>query len=209
MTKNIQCGAPKDSASDYSKHIELLMITADKVPAGWRRTYAEAMRDLMTRDCAFRSSLVVSGPLIQDGEIGFHVSKVDPCVAGILRKTAARLQGQCQVCGAQARMRVIGLKRRPLCAECYAPRALTAELTRLLQDLKVRAAGKSPTLYSAHDLSPRIRALLPDSCWHQVQSECGANVVRCIASDDLRGMSDWLRAIRDRALALTSATTGG
>jgi hypothetical protein len=196
-------------ASDYSKHIELLMITADQVPVGWRKTYVEAMRVLLTKDCASRSSLVVSGPLIQDGEIGFHVSKDDPCVAGILRKTAARLQAQCQVCGAQARMRVIGLKRRPLCAECYAPRALTAELTRLLQDLKVRAPADSPKLYSAHDLSPRIRALLPDSCWHHVQSECGANVVRCIASDDLRGMSDWLRAIRDRALALTSATTDG
>jgi hypothetical protein len=209
MTENIQCGTPKDCASDYSKYIELLMITADQVPVGWRRTYAEAMRVLLSRDCASRSSLVVSGPLIQDGEIGFHVSKDDPCVAGILRKTAARLQGQCQVCGAPARMRAIGLKRRPLCAECYAPRALTAELTKLLQDLKVRAAGKSPTLYSAHDLSPRIRAMLPDSCWHHVQSECEAKVVRCIASDELRGMSDWLRAIRDRARALTSATTDG
>jgi hypothetical protein len=200
MTTNTQCGAPQASPSNYSKHIRLLMIEADRVPVGWRKAYDDVMRDLLAIDFASRSNLVVSGPFIQDGEISFGVSKDDACVAGILRKTAARLRAQCQVCGAPARMRVNGLKRRPLCAECYAPRALAAELTRLLQDL----AADSRTLYSARELSPRIRALLPESCWHHVQSECGTNVARCVATHDLRGMSDWLRTVRERILPMTT-----
>ncbi len=205
MTTNAQCGTPQASSTNYSKHIRLLMTEADRVPVGWRKTYANAMRDLLTKDCASRSNLRVSGPFIEAGEIAFEVSKDDACVAGILRKTAARLRGQCQVCGAPARMRVNGINRRPLCAECYAPRALAAELTRLLRDL----AADSQTLYSAHELSPRIRALLPASCWHHVQSECGTNIARCLGAHKLRGMSDWLRTVRDRALVMTTVTTDG
>jgi hypothetical protein len=81
-----------------------------------------------------------------------------------------------------------------LCAECYAPRALAAELTRLLQDLTERAAADSWKLYSAHDLSPQIRALLSDSCWHHVRSEFGADVARCLTAHDL---PDWLRAVQE------------
>jgi hypothetical protein len=207
MTTNAQCGTPQASPTNYSKHIRLLMTEADRVPVGWRKTYADAMRDLLTKDCASRSNLRVSGPFIEAGEIAFEVSKDDACVAGILRKTAARLRGQCQVCGAPARMRVNGIKRRPLCSECYAPRALASDLTRLLRDLAEPAAADSRTLYSAHDLSPRIRALLPASCWHHVQSECGIDVTRCLTTHDLRGMSDWLRAVRERVLAMTTAAT--
>lgn len=209
MTTNAQCGTTQASPSDYSKHIRLLMIEADRVPVGWRKTYADAMRDLLTRDCVSRSNLSVSGPYIEAGEIGFEVSKDDACVAGILRKTAARLRGQCQVCGAPARMRVNGINRRPLCAECYAPRALASELTRLLRDLAEPVAADSRTLYSAHDLSPRIRALLPDSCWHHVQSENGNSMARCLAAHELRGMSDWLRTVQERVLGMTTATSDG
>jgi hypothetical protein len=209
MTTNIQCGPPQADPSNYSKHIRLMMIKTERVPVGWRKTYADMMRDLLARDCASRSNLVLSGPFIRDGEISFCVSKDDACVAGILRKSAARLRCQCQVCGAPARMRVIGLKQRPLCAECYAPRALAAELTRLLQDLTQRAAADSRKLISAHDLSPRVRALLPDSSWRHVQSECGTDVTRCLTAHDLRGLSDWLRAVRERVILMTTATTDG
>lgn len=94
MTTNIQCGPLQADPSNYSKHIRLMMIKTERVPVGWRKTYADVLRDLLARDCASRSNLVLSGPSVEAGEISFSVSKDDACVAGILRKTAARLRGQ-------------------------------------------------------------------------------------------------------------------
>lgn len=206
MTTNAQGGTSQASPTNYSKHIRLLMTEAERVPVGWRKTYADAMRDLLSRDCVSRSNLMVSGPFIEAGEIAFEVSNDDACVAGILRKTAARLRGQCQVCSAPARMRVNGLNRRPLCAECYVPNALGFELTMLLRDLDKQSGTTSHSLFSAFDVSPRVRALLPDSCWHDVHDEHGTRVARCVAADELRGLAEWLRLVRERVFAMTTTS---
>jgi len=92
-------------------------------------------------------------------------------------------------------MRLHGFVRRPLCAECEAPRALRRQLKRLLKKLAVKTPTKA--VFGEHELSPLLRTLIPDSAWHDMPGERGRASARCVTTDELRGMSAQFLHVHD------------
>jgi hypothetical protein len=135
--------------------------------------------------CAQRADLRVTGPWVSCGAISFSLSRSDRCVDGLVRRTAAQLQARCMLCGRLGQLRVLGLKSRVLCAECYAPRALEHDVDRLLADRHDRSALHA-ILFEA-DLPERPRAFVQPGTWRE-HLDARGHVVRYVLRDDLR---DW------------------
>ena len=171
------------AATLFDSSIEILMEATARMPSGWQDTYSQAIGALRAMSCHGRRDLFIAGPDIENGEIEFEVSRDDSCVQGLLRKTAARLRVQCQLCGRPGKMRLHGFVRRPLCAKCEAPRALQRQLKRLLRKLAVKTPTKA--VFGEHELSPLLRTLIPNSAWDDLPDVRGRATARYVATEDL------------------------
>lgn len=180
----------------FARSIMALRDRSKSIPPGWRPKFDKAVRRLQGMDCEQRADLRVSGPWVTNGAISFSLSRADPCVAGVVRRTAAQLQARCELCGRPGRMRVFGIKTRVLCAECYAPRGLERDVNRLLDD--GRARPNSPPILFEADLPQRVRALVQPGTWHQHRDARGY-VVRYLLREDCRDWQDLVVSITERS----------
>lgn len=164
----------------------LTVLRRSSVPAGWRPVFDDAVRRLQGMDCPQRSDLRVTGPWIDNGQLAFSLSRVDRCVDGLVRRTAAQLQARCELCGRSGRMRLLGIRSRVLCAECFAPRALEQDINRLLDE----GRAQEPIVFEA-DVPPRIRAVVRPDSWREHRDAHG-HLVRYLLREDLRGWPNLL-----------------
>jgi hypothetical protein len=188
---------------NFREAVQRLVDITSSLPPGWQQVYGEAMKRLKQLDAPHRTDMFIHGPLEDGGKIRFELSRTDAAVEGLLRKASARLNATCWICAGQAKRRRLGLRMMPLCAGCYAPRALRSELTRLLRELAVKPATEQRQIHAAQDLSPRIRALIPPEKWRRLRSERGNEAVRFLTEDDLKGFSGSLEALRDHLALIT------
>lgn len=184
----------------FARSVRALQDRSKAIPAAWRPMFNHAVRRLQGMDCEQRADLRVSGPWVSDGSITFSLSRADRCVEGVVRRTAAQLQERCELCGRPGRMRVLGIKSRVLCADCYAPRALERDVNRLLADDPVRSDLQS-VLFEA-DLSARIRAFAQAGAWREYRDAQG-NAFQYLLREDLRG---WPARL-SHAIARSGGTT--
>lgn len=201
----VKFGPPDYEAEsmNFLERAQRLFDIAPSLPPGWQRVYGAAMKGLQDLDAPHRTNLVVHGPIEDGGTVRFELSRPDAAVEGLLRKTSARLNATCWICAGQAKRRRLGLKLMPLCAGCYAPRALRSELTRLLRELTAKPSTDQRQIYAAQDLSSRVRALIPTGQWRQLRSEQGNETARFVTLDDLQRMAGRLGAFRDHLAQIT------
>ena len=190
-------------APDYWSSVQQLASVTDTLPPGWQAPYGRAMLALEAVNAPRREVLIVSGPFFDTGTVRFEVDRPDPVVEGLLRKTAARLNSSCWCCGRPARQRRLGLALMPLCAACYAPRALRAEVNLLLHPYLSGAATPFFSLYPFRDFSARLRQIIPSSCWRHVRAEDNTFSTRLLTGDDLLKLAPSLVAFKDHLTALT------
>jgi hypothetical protein len=189
-------GAVAPELSPYARSLIALQDGSKSVPAGWRPKFDKAVHKLQGMDCEQRADLRVTGPWMANGTIAFSVSRADRCVEGLIRRTAAQLQTRCELCGRAGRPRVLGIKARVLCAECYAPRGLERDVNRLLDHGGARSDLHS-ILFEA-DLPDRVRALVQPSAWREHRDARGY-VVRYLLREDMRDWQDLVIGIAERS----------
>lgn len=187
----------------FRERAQRLFDIAPSLPPGWQRLYGEAMKRLQHLDAPHRTDLFVQGPIEDCGRVHFELSRPDAAVGGLLRKTASRLNATCWVCAGQGKRRRLGLKLMPLCAACYAPRALRSELTRLLRELAAKPSSDQRQIYAAQDMSSRVRALDPPDKWRSLRSTRGNESACFLTAGDLKGMSGALERFRDHRALIT------
>jgi len=188
---------------NFRERAQRLIDIAPSLPPGWQRLYGAAMKGLQHLDAPHRTNLFVHGPIEDGGTVRFELNRPDAAVEGLLRKTSARLNATCWICAGLAKRRLLGLTSMPLCAGCYAPRALRSELARLLRESTAKPSTDQRQIYAAQGLSSRVRALIPREKWRQLRSEQGNETARFVTRDDLQRMAGRLEAFRDHLAQIT------
>lgn len=177
----------------FAQSVELLSTKTKAIPSGWRRGYQGAVRELEGLQCERRVDLCVSGPWVASGEIGFVLSRPDRCVEGWVRRTAARLQSTCEICGRGGRRRLLGFRTRVLCAACFAPLSLERDLEYLIG----RGESGAPTFHFETDLGERVRALFDERGW-RVQRDGNGQALRYVLREDVVDASKQLARLQRR-----------
>lgn len=193
-------------SENFRETAQRLFDITPSLPPGWQRLYEEAMKRLQQLDTLHRTDLFVHGPIEDGGTVRFELSRPDAAVEGLLRKTSARMNATCGVCAGQGKRRRLGLKLMPLCAGCYAPRALRSELSRLLRELTAKPSTDQRQVYGAQDLSSHLRALIPPGKWRRLRSERGNESARFLTGADLKAMSGTLEGFRQHLALITGHT---
>lgn len=160
-----------DKATKFRASVLACMARIDQVPPGWRPAYEKAMSALLALDCPQRGDVTLAGPFVEPGRISFLHSGADHCVQGVLRKTTTRLLARCELCGHAAKQRRLGIEKRSLCPECFAPRALRIGVRHLLGRLRAAAAADPRFPVATLPVPPLIEAVLDTTDWRKTDCQ--------------------------------------
>lgn len=182
------------TANRYNQSLRALSEKAAVlVPAGWQACFCEMLQMLHAANDPCRSQTYFDEFKIENGALTLEPLFPDRTVHGIVRKYGQKLTCTCMLCGKPGHKRQLGFSAAPLCAQCYAMRALRSEINVLLQSLELdRKEGKD--ILVENDFSPRCRLALADA-WEIVTAPDGKTAVRCISAAALQREVPRLRAL--------------
>lgn len=169
---------PDHSESPYLDSVHRLAATNKGIPRGWNMLYRRLTESLLAAQANSRRDLELGLPLICDGTLYVPQSRCDHTVRGILRRYSAKLACTCTQCGSRAKARQVGLSMQPLCARCYAYRALRWQLAYFLNTILTRQAG-DPDILPESEVPPLVRIALPDQIWISAKHMTSNGIRRC------------------------------
>lgn len=199
MTKqqdNGKQGLPK-SRHSFSASIRGLENSIDHLPKGWHAPLCSLLLRLKAVKAPVRKALGFQVSTDEYDLLTFQMSRDDPVVCGVLRKAMARCATTCQQCGKHGGPRQIGFKRLALCAACYAPMALKAEVRKVL-DVLTHVDQRTPKVFSEADWSPRLVAVVPAEQWRRTRLLAEQGYLRYVTLEDAARMVPWLQRLRQQ-----------
>ena len=164
--------------------------TTVSLPAPWQRLLAAYGKRYRRA-----TGVEASAPLV-DIDAGLPRPRAfdDPVLHGFSRKACVAMLQACTVCGRRARRRYVQEQRALLCACCFGRKKLAQEISALLEDFEESGHFNTPgerVAWHEHEMSPRIRLLIPNYVWRQTTVP-GAGLVRFVGRIDLERLSVWL-----------------
>ena len=199
MTKqqdNDKQGLPRPRHS-FSASVRSLEKSIDHLPKGWHAPLCCLLLRLKAVKAPVRKALAFQVSTDECDLLTFQMSRDDPVVRGVLRKAMARCTTTCQLCGKRGRPRQIGFKRFALCAACYAPMALQAEVRRVLHVL-THVDYRTPKVFSEADWSPRLVAVVPVDQWRRTRLPANQGYLRYVTLEDAAQMVPWLQQLKQQ-----------
>ena len=193
---NIRQGLPKPRHS-FAGSIRGLDASIDHLPGGWRAPLCSLLLGLKAVKAPVRKSLGFQVSTDEYDVLTFQMSREDPVVRGVLRKAVVRCASTCQVCGKRGGPRQIGFRKFALCAACYAPRALKAEVWKVL-DVLTHIDHGTPKVFSEADWSTRLVAVVPADQWRLTRLPAQQGYLRYLTLEDAAQMVPWLQRLKQQ-----------
>ncbi len=171
--------------------------------------YQDLLRRLNRVSAPPRDDLFVDAPQVDYGLFRMRTSREDRVVDGIVRKAGLQLAHTCSECGRQGRLRSVKFARYVLCALCYAPEALLAEVEQALRVLERAKKSRVPAAFSEGDWSARLVEIIPPDRWSKMRLLNDRGYVRFMPLDTALQIVPWLQAVHGHIKAMTSGTSCG
>ena len=181
----------KESVMNYPSTIDAAEAL-DVLPPSWlqlHQNFMERFHRSVGED--HRGWILVH---LQDG-LPVPAISGDKVLDGVARKAAQAMKMTCSGCGGRARQRTDQDRHWIQCARCFAVSKLQVELRALLEACPRKPEKPSTTtcgIWHEHELSTRVRAVIPKSLWRSTQPP-GGPLVRYFLAADLARLQPWLR----------------
>jgi hypothetical protein len=180
----------------FSGGIQELNRRAAMPPLGWQKIYFKMLMKLQAINCRRRSKIELWGATMEKGEIDIVFSKVDRVINGILRKTKARMQSTCEICGRYGKPVALENGSKVLCSKCLAPRKLKSQIDDFFETVNDDDFAEKGNIFSRDDFDDRFLKLIPQEDWSRVKSHEHCIEVDCITADRLLQLKPRLFALR-------------
>jgi len=166
-----------------------------RLPPGWRATYSALLSRLSRVNALSRKDLEVDPPHLDYGLFRMATSREDRVVDGMIRKASQRLAHTCGRCARPGKLRTVKFEQVVLCASCYAPKALLAEIAQVLRVLERAKESRRPAAFSEADWSERLVDTIPPDLWSQMRLPSRNGHVRFMPLDAALKIVPWLQCI--------------
>ena len=166
-----------------------------RLPPGWRATYSALLCRLGRANALSRNDLEVDPPHLDNGHFRMTTSRRDRVVEGMIRKASQRLAHTCSKCARPGKLRTVKFERSVLCASCYAPSALLAEIAQLLRVLERAKESRKPEAFSEADWSARLVDTIPPDQWSEMRLPSIKGHVRFMLLETALELMPWLQCV--------------